>query len=140
MKKVGIWLDKEKALIVKLNKEEEGFVTIKSDIEHYSIKANKESGGASEVTSDNKFLEREKHQYKEYFKNIISEINTSDALVIYGPAETYVKFRKLLQENYNNINAKVKGMYKADSMTKNQTIALVKDFFKNNSQGIDKNQ
>ena len=72
-------------------------------------------------------------KFKEFFKSIIPEINESDALVIYGPAETYLKFRKELHENYNNINAKVKGAYKANSMTKNQTIALVKDFFKTNS-------
>ena len=42
MKNTGIWLDKEKALIIKLNNEgDEDFVTIESNIEHYSIKANK---------------------------------------------------------------------------------------------------
>ena len=120
-------------MIIKLNNQEkEDFVTIKSNIEHYSIKSNKELGGANEIAQDSKLLEREKHQLKEYFKNIIREINDSDALVIYGPAETYLKFRKELQENHNTLNASVKGMYKADSMTKNQTIALIKDFFKTN--------
>lgn len=133
MKNTGIWLDKEKALIIKLNNDKEDFVTLESNIEHYSIKSNKGVGGPKETVSDSKFLEREKNQLKEFFKSIIPEINQSDALVIYGPAETYLKFRKELQENYNNINAKVKGTFKVDSMTKNQTIALVKDFFKNNN-------
>jgi hypothetical protein len=132
MKNTGIWLDKEKALIIKLNNDKEDFVTIESNIEHYSIKSNKDAGGPNEKASDSKFMEREKNQFKEFFESIIPEINDSDALVIYGPAETYLKFRKELQENHNTLNARVKGAYKADSMTKNQTIALVKDFFKTN--------
>jgi hypothetical protein len=132
MKNTGIWLDKEKALIIKLNNDKEDFVTIESNIEHYSIKSIKDAGVPNETASDSKFLEREKNQFKEFFESIIPEINDSDALVIYGPAETYLKFRKELQENHNTLNARVKGTYKADSMTKNQTIALVKDFFKTN--------
>ena len=78
MKNTGIWLDKEKALIIKLNNDKEDIVTIESNIEQFSIKSNKEAGGPNETASDSKFLEREKNQFKKFFKSIIPEINQSE--------------------------------------------------------------
>ncbi len=132
MKKIGIWLDKEKANIVTLKDEMEKFLTINSDIEYYNVKANKTAGGASEVVKDRKFLEREKHQTKSYFKLIASKIKDVNALVIFGPAQMREKFKKELDENYSHISAKVKGVIKVNKMTNNQIKALVRDFFKTN--------
>lgn len=130
MKNTGIWLDKEKAFIVTLENNKESFVVIESNIENYKITANKSIGGAQEVAKDLKYLEREKHQFKSYFKNIVSKIGSIDALVLFGPAETYKRFKKELEEHYTSINGKVKHVQKADSMTNNQIIALIKDSYK----------
>ena len=130
MKNKGIWLDKEKAFIVTLENNKENFVVIESNIENFKTTANKNIGGASEVAKDVKYLEREKHQFKSYFKNIVSELGDIDALVIFGPAETYKKFKKKLEAHYTNINNKVISVQKADSMTNNQMIALIKNAYK----------
>jgi stalled ribosome rescue protein Dom34 len=133
MKHTGIWLDKEKALIVTLDQENETFTTIKSQIEDFRAvggSGTKFKGGPQDVVQDSKFLEREKHQMKTYFKNIVAEIKNNDAIVIFGPAEAGEKFNKEIQENYSQLNSKVKGVKKADSMTDNQVKAWVKDFFK----------
>ncbi len=133
MKNTGIWLDKEKALIVTLENENETFTTLSSQIEDYRAvggSGTRFKGGPQDVIQDSKFLEREKHQFKAYFKNIIAEINDADALVIFGPAETSEKFKKEIHDNYSHLNTKVKGVKKADSMTNNQVKAWVKDFFK----------
>ena len=132
MKNTGIWLDKEKALIVTLENENETFTTIKSQIEDYRAvggSGTKFKGGPQDVIQDSKFLEREKHQFKAYFKNIVAEIKDPDALVIFGPAETSEKFKKEIHKNYNHLNSKVKGVKKVDSMTNNQVKAWVKYFF-----------
>lgn len=133
MKNKGIWLDKEKAFIVTLENNKEDFVVIESNIEDYNVKANKSLGGAQEVAKDVKYLEREKHQFKKYFKEIVSEIGEIDALVIFGPAETYKKFEKELKAHYADVNSKVKSVQKADSMTNNQMVALIKDAYKSKS-------
>ena len=133
MKNLGIWLDKEKAHIVNLENEKEEFTTIKSNIENYHISGGSGTrlkGGPQDVVQDSKYLEREKHQLKAYFKQIAAQINHADVIVIFGPAETNQKFRKELQLHYKNISAKVKGLVKVDSMTENQIKALVRDFFK----------
>jgi len=135
MKNTGIWLDKDKALIVTIDNNTEHLSTISSNIEHYRAyggSGTRFKGGPQDVVQDSKYLERQKHQLKNYFKNIVEEIIDTDALVIFGPAETNERFAKELQENYNTLNTKVKGVKKADSMTDNQVKAWVRDFFKSN--------
>ncbi|WP_100609875.1 hypothetical protein [Confluentibacter lentus] len=129
MKNIGVWLDKKKALIVTIENDMETVKTIHSDLDNYNIKSNRHVGGAKEIVKDMKYLEREKHQFKTYFKDITQEIKNADALVIFGPAETYEKFTKELEENYKTISEKIKGIRKADSMTDNQVVAWVRDFF-----------
>jgi stalled ribosome rescue protein Dom34 len=136
MKNIGIWLDKDKAHLVTIENSVETFSTIPSKIEHYNIlggSGTAQKGGPQDVVQDRKYLEREKHQLKRYFKAIATEIEASDALVIYGPADTNEKFGKELHENYNSLSKKIKGIKKADSMSDNQFIALVRDFFAQNN-------
>lgn len=135
MKNTGIWLDKDKALIVTIENGIETLSTIASNIEHYRIhggSGTRFKGGPQDVVQDSKYLEREKHQTKQYFKEIVSEIKETNALVIFGPAETNEKFSKELHENYKDLSTKIKGVKKADSMTDNQVKAWVRDFFKSN--------
>jgi stalled ribosome rescue protein Dom34 len=132
MKKVGIWLDKEKAYVVTLENDTESLVTIDSNIEHFHVhggSGTRIKGGPQDVIQDSKYLEREKHQLKRYFKNIISKIRNVDALVIFGPAETNEKFSKELYENYKRLSSKIKGVKKVDSITDNQKKAWVRKFF-----------
>jgi stalled ribosome rescue protein Dom34 len=133
MLQTGIWLDKHKANIVSLEKGVETFSTIFSNLENYRIhggSGTRLKGGPQDVVQDSKYLEREKHQLKQYFRNIVSEIKESNELVIFGPAETNIKFSNELKENYKNLSIKVKGIKKADSMTENQVKAWVRNFFK----------
>ena len=132
MLQTGIWLDKHKANIVSLEKGVETFSTIFSNLENYRIhggSGTRLKGGPQDVVQDSKYLEREKHQLKQYFRNIVSEIKESNELVIFGPAETNIKFSNELKENYKNLSIKVKGIKKADSMTENQVKAWVRNFF-----------
>ena len=134
MKNTGVWLDKTRAIIVLLENETEKMSSISSNIEHFKISGGsgtKFKGGPQDVIQDSRYLEREKHQFKAYFKNLVSKIENSDAIVVFGPASTNKKFKKELEEHYQELNAKVQGVIKADSMTDNQVKSLVIDFFKN---------
>ena len=133
MKNSGIWLDKEKAHIVNIENGKEKFITINSNVDNFHIgggSGTRFKGGPQDVVQDSKYLEREKHQLRVYFKKIASQINHADAIVIFGPAETNEKFRKELQLHYKSLSDKVRGLVKVDSMTNNQVKALVRDFFK----------
>lgn len=135
MKNTGIWLDKDKALIVTLEDGVESLNKRISNVEHYHIhggSGTRFKGGPQDVIQDSKYLEREKHQLKQYFSDIASEIKETDAIVIFGPAEANEKFSKELHENYKSLSTKIKGVIKTDSMTDNQVKAWVRDFFKSN--------
>ena len=132
MKNLGIWLDKKEARIISLENENERMDTIVSEVEDFHIQGGsgtKFKGGPQDVVQDSKYLEREKHQLKAYFKEIASKMKDAKAIVIFGPAQTKEKLRKELQENYKELNTKVKAVKSADSMTDNQVKALVRDFF-----------
>lgn len=135
MKYTGVWIDKDKAHIVKIDNGNENFSTIQSEIEHFKAKGGsgqRFKSGPQDIIKDSKYLEKEKHQSKQYFKNIVEYIKDTDALVIFGPAGTNEKFKKELDKNYNALNTKVKDVVKTDSMTNNQIIAWVRDYFKLN--------
>ncbi|MBT8254806.1 MAG: hypothetical protein KJN68_12610 [Bacteroidia bacterium] len=132
MKYIGIWLDKDKAHVVTLMKEHEKMKTIESNIEHFHPaggSGTKAKGGPQDVVQDSKYLEREKHQHKTYFKSIVPHLKGAHSLAIFGPAQTGERLAKHL-ENYNHmLFMKLKGVEKADSMTLNQVKAMVRDYF-----------
>lgn len=133
MKKTGIWLDKNEAIIVTIENENEHLEKIPSNIEHFHIgggSGTKFKGGPQDVVQDSKYLDREKHQLRAYFKDIVSRIKDTDALVLFGPADTNTKFYNELQLNYKSLGKKTKDVQKADSMTDNQVKAWVRDFYK----------
>jgi stalled ribosome rescue protein Dom34 len=132
MKNLGIWLDKKKARIISLENEKEVTDTIVSEVEDFRIhggSGTKFKGGPQDVVQDSKYLEREKHQLKSYFKEIASKMKDANAVVIFGPAQTKEKLRKELQENYKDLNAKVIAVKTADNMTDNQIRAFVRNYF-----------
>ena len=132
MKKVGVWLDKRMAFIVTLENEKEVLSTIKSEVEEFHPTGGfglGYKGTPQDVLAENKYLEREKHQLRAYFRKIVARIKNADTLVIFGPAETSEKFNKELHQHYQSLSVKIKGVKKADSMTNNQVKAWVRDFF-----------
>ncbi|MRI00737.1 hypothetical protein GH721_09385 [Kriegella sp. EG-1] len=132
MKNIGIWLDKEKAHLVTLTKGKEIFKTIPSGLDFFNPKGGSGTalkGGPQDVVQDSKYLEREKQQLKKYFQVIAKHIVNADSLVLFGPAGTNEKLKEELKISYPKIAAKIKSTKKVDSMTDNQIIALVRDFY-----------
>ncbi|QBA63833.1 hypothetical protein [Muriicola soli] len=132
MKKVGIWIDKEKAHIVTLESEKEHFKTIESEMEFYNVRGGSRSKtrwGPQQVVQDSRYLEREKHQLREYFAKLADTVKKADVISIFGPAEVKDKFAKEMHERYAEIGAKIQAVKTADSMTENQVKAMVKEHF-----------
>ena len=134
MKNIGIWMDKEKAHVVRLTGEREEFETILSELDFFKpsggSRTKSSKWGPQDVVQDSKYLEKEKHQLKSYFNNLANAIMGADAIALFGPSDTNEKFRKELANNHKTLATKLKTVVKTDSMTENQTKALVRDYFK----------
>ncbi|MBL7473010.1 hypothetical protein [Robertkochia sediminum] len=132
MKNVGVWMDKEKALIIETDASGERMNVLESEIEAFNPTGgsrSKTKWGPQDVVQDSKYTEREKHQMKRYFDNLAEALKEAEQLVIFGPADTNAKFNSYLKDHKKDLADKVKGVEKADSMTDNQVKALVRDFY-----------
>lgn len=134
MKQIGIWLDKEKAYIVRLTNEHEEFETLYSNLDFFKpsggSRTRSAKWGPQDVVHDSKYLAKEKQQLKTYFNNLVNAIGDADAIALFGPAETNQKFKKDLESNHKALAKKLKAITKTDSMTENQVKALVRDYFR----------
>jgi hypothetical protein len=133
MKRIGIWLDKKMAYIITLEaKGGEHTEVVLSKIEDFRPQGGSGTrfkGGPQDVVQDSKYLEREKHQLKNYFKEIMRFLKDANRILIFGPAETGEKLKKEMLLSYPTLYAKLGDLIKKDSMTKRQMKAFVRDYF-----------
>jgi len=132
-KQTGIWLDKEKAIIINLK---EGTHSIKYLESSITTRERFQGEGKRFGRFGNQFLSMEskkrnmvKNQSEEYLKNIINEIKSVDMLVLFGPAEMKTHLEKAIRNN-SQISKKLVAVEPADNMTENQLVAWVKDYYK----------
>jgi hypothetical protein len=133
-KQVGIWIDTKKAIIVTLEgQKEERIIEINSDVEN-NVYHNKEGdkgtfSGSHQGDSETKFDNRRKEQYDYYLKDVVSIVKGADYLYIFGPGETKTKLEQRMRDEKSLSKINLKAVETADSMTLNQIVAQVKDFY-----------
>lgn len=128
MKNTGIWIDKSKAIIITIEEGTETLNKVMSNLEksniHY-VPDNRLKGGIQSST----YTTYENETLKRYFREIVDEVKSTDALVIFGPGETRDQLSKELHTHFKLLGSKIKGVKKEDSMTTNQAKAWVRNFF-----------
>jgi len=129
----GIWIDGKEAVVVTINGDSNYTKTIVSDIEN-KTHHEKESHhgtfkGMHHGNEEKKFDERKKHQIKNYLSKVIFEVKDANEIYVFGPSEMK-KHLKSEIENDKLMIEKLKGVETADSMTTNQIVARVKEYFK----------
>ncbi len=132
MKQVGIWIDKREAKIVSIENGKENLNTLNSQIEEFNPKGGsgtKLKGGPQDVVQDSKFLNREKHQYYDFFNRVVDHVKEADEIVVFGPAETGEKLHSELQRKHPDLYARTKPIEKADNLTDNQVKEWVRKFY-----------
>lgn len=130
--KLGIWIDKEKAILITLLQENHSVKHIESNIE---IKERIDGEGKNSGKFGNQFVKPEKHienkikqKTVKYLEEITSEIKGAYSVVIFGPAGTKTELKKTIRSNHemDNVLLEVKT---ADNMTENQSVAWVKEYY-----------
>ena len=131
-KKVGVWLDQEKALLFSLVGEKVIMNRIQSNVEDYHAFGGspaKTPYGTQDATSEGKLLKRKKQQLKNYFKEIIHDLKDADEIYISGPAQTKLGLEKEINKLVT-LSKKLTKVETVNSLTENQVRAKIIDFFK----------
>lgn len=94
-KKVGLWLDRKKAVIVSIANNIEAKRIITSDMEHYVLYSTVVPGdGAPEEIRDRRFW----NHLGEYYDQIIAHIRDATEIQIFGPEEAKYELQKRLED------------------------------------------
>jgi hypothetical protein len=93
-KKVGLWLDRNKAVIVSIADNTEARRIITSDMEHYVLYSTVVPGdGAPEEIRDRRFW----NHLGEYYSKIVDHIRDATEIQIFGPAGAKYELEKHLE-------------------------------------------
>ena len=94
-KKVGLWLDRNKAVIVSIANKTEGRRIITSDMEHYVLYSTVIPGdGSPEEIRDRRFW----NHLGEYYDKIVAHIRDADEIQVFGPGEAKHELEKHLEQ------------------------------------------
>jgi hypothetical protein len=93
-KRVGLWLDRNKAVIVSITNNIEARRIITSDMEHYVLYSTVVPGdGSPENIRDRRFW----NHLAEYYAKIVEHIRDATEIQIFGPAEAKYELEKHLE-------------------------------------------
>ncbi len=132
MMRLGIWLDCEKAFVISVSEDDYRTEWVHSNVENRvrydgETKSSSRLGGMF-VNPSRKRMERRKHQLREYFASLTPKIRGSEAILLFGPADTAKHLFKEIRQmkGFRDIPVRVE---KADKMTENQMIARVREYY-----------
>lgn len=94
-KRVGLWLDRNKAVIVTIANKTEGRRIITSDMEHYILYSTAVPGdGSPEDLRDRRFW----NHLGEYYDKIVAHIRGAEQIQIFGPGVAKYELEKQLEK------------------------------------------
>ena len=131
---IGIWIDTHQAVLIKLSNGDQTVKIIESHIDT-KVRTPEESKkygrfGGRYITYEKNWENKKLAQTHEFLKILLNKIEDCDAVMLFGPSIMKTIFEKEIKNNLNLIG-KLVGVFDADSMTENQMVAWVKDFYKN---------
>ena len=132
-KKTGIWIDQEKAFLIRLEDDKEPVIEkIKSDVESRvrtkgEVKVYARFGNAF-IGDQEKKQRRQRHERKHYFDEIISRVGDDDYLFLFGPGKGKEELKNAIEKEHS-MRAKLLAFETTDRLTKNQLIEKTVKYF-----------
>lgn len=123
-KRVGLWLDRNKAVIISIADNIEARRIITSDMEHYMLYSTTVPGdGSPENIRDRRFWNR----LREYYDKIIAHISDATEIQIFGPEVAKYELQKHLENQ--GLAGSIVSVEDANQMTDLQISAKVQKRF-----------
>ena len=128
-KKVGLWLDRNKAVIVSITNNGEERKMITSDMEHYFLYSTVVPGdGSPENFRDRRFW----NHLSEYYNKIIADIHDAQEIQIFGPEDAKYELQKHLESE--ELSERIVSIEDAGTLTDHQIATRVEKRFPARSQ------
>lgn len=129
MKKIGIWIDHRRAVIVTMDNGDESRETIESDIDQLTTpegsRRNPTPYGPQMTSLERKIEGRTEKHLRQYYQEIIKRIGAPERLLIIGPAEAKQELAAEIKNESALRNTAVK-VEPCDLMTDNQIAAKIR--------------
>lgn len=123
-KRVGLWLDRNKAVIVRMANNIEGRSIITSDMEHYELYSTVVPGdGSPENPRDRRFW----NHLGEYYDKIIEQLRDAAEIQIFGPEVAKYELQRRLEDE--GLAERIVSVEDAGLMTDLQIAAKVQKRF-----------
>lgn len=133
--KTGIWIDRKRAVIVNFNKnKEERIYFVESGFEGREREEGEDRNkntarmGMHFINDEKGFENRQKEVLRRFYLEVILRINEDSEVYIFGPAQAKDELAEKIR-NYQSLRVVINKVESADSMTDNQIIAKVRDYF-----------
>jgi len=128
-KRVGLWLDRKKAVIVSITNEGEAKRIISSDMEHYILYSTVVPGdGSPEELRDKRFW----NHLNEYYDKIIMHIGDAAEIQIFGPELAKYELKRRLETE--GLSERIVSVENAGQLTNIQIATRVEKRFPARSQ------
>ena len=132
--KTGIWIDTKKAIIIRLNGNDQEVKTIDSEIETRERTPGETKSftrfGKQFFEFGNKKKKRLETERLAFVKQVADEVKDTEAIVLFGPAEMKNEMGKYMKED-RSFDKTERTIETTDSMSENQMVAWVKTYFEN---------
>jgi hypothetical protein len=122
-RKVGLWIDHRKAVIVSITGESEEIKTMLSGMEKHVRFSGEAQAGTEEDIRDRRFT----NHLNKYYDKVIAFIRNADLILIMGPGEAKGEIKRRI-ENENIANQTI-NIETADKMMNPQIASKVRQYF-----------
>lgn len=134
-KRIGIWIDNRKALIVTLNQpgQDPAIREIQSNLERHvrlsgGSRTKRTPWGPQQIASDSTMQARHQQQLRRYYQKVIEAVGDAYKIMLMGPGEAKLGLKKEIDKSQLLAEALVH-METCDKMTRRQIAAHIRNFF-----------
>ena len=129
MRKIGIWIDHRRALLITIENGEESRVEVESDVDGITgpegSRRTSTTYGPQVTDVEHRVEARASHHLQKYYREIIKRIGTTDSLLIMGPASAKQELATMIKDD-PSLRAWHVVLEPADRMTDDQIAAKVR--------------
>jgi hypothetical protein len=128
---VGLWIDHKQAYAIWVQDEKVDVIPSHIDPPAHPSGGTQLGGklnqkGDVELHHNDRF----KLQLNKYYRQVMSALKDADLIFIMGPGQAKIEFEKAMRKN-KAMQKRILKVETVDKMTKNQMIAYVREFYKN---------